>query len=485
MRCWTEYSGHNHTISGRKEKFDETIYSFDIETTSYLVLNGVAISAEEYENLTKKEQEACEKCSCMYIWMFSINNIVYYGRTWEEFVVFIGRLNEHVPELKIVFIHNLAFEFQYLKSYFRFKEVMARKSHKVMKAKMEDYNIELRCSFMMTNVRLAKLPSLFNLPVEKMVGDLDYNKIRHPKTKLDDKELGYCENDCLVIYYYIKYEIETYENVKNIPLTSTGHVRRELKNLIRKDYKYKRLTRKAINTDPHIYNMLCEAFGGGYTHANYTYAGDIIEGVDSWDFTSSYPYVMVTHKFPSDKFTPCNVRKIEQMNQNYAYLIRVKMTNVKSKYWNNFLSQSKCRNIRGGRYDNGRIMKADSLETTLTDVDFRLLYEAYEFEYEILECYYSIYRYLPKQFINFILDKYVLKTEYKGVEGKEVEYQRQKSLFNSLYGMTVTNTIRDEVEYDNETGWSETPITNEEIMKKLKEDEKEGFLAFSWGCWVR
>lgn len=289
MRCWTEYSGHNHTISGRKEKFDETIYSFDIETTSYLVLNGVAISAEEYENLTKKEQEACEKCSCMYIWMFSINDIVYYGRTWEEFVTFIGRLNEHVPELKIVFIHNLAFEFQYLKSYFRFKEVMARKSHKVMKAKMEDYNIELRCTLMMTNVRLAKLPSLFNLPVEKMVGDLDYNKIRHPKTKLDDKELGYCENDCLVIYYYIKYEIDTYENVKNIPLTSTGHVRRELKNLIRKDYKYKRLTRKAINTDPHIYNMLCEAFGGGYTHANYTYAGDIIEGVDSWDFTSSYP----------------------------------------------------------------------------------------------------------------------------------------------------------------------------------------------------
>lgn len=194
---------------------------------------------------------------------------------------------------------------------------------------------------------------------------------------------------------------------------------------------------------------------------------------------------MVTHKFPSDKFTPCNVKKIEQMNPNNAYLIRVKMTNVKSRYWNNFLSQSKCRNIRGGRYDNGRIMKADSLETTLTDVDFRLLYEAYEFEYEILECYYSIYRYLPKQFINFILDKYVLKTEYKGVEGKEVEYQRQKSLFNSLYGMTVTNTIRDEVEYDNETGWSEIPITNEEIMKKLKEEEKEGFLAFSWGCWVR
>ena len=193
---------------------------------------------------------------------------------------------------------------------------------------------------------------------------------------------------------------------------------------------------------------------------------------------------MVTHRFPSDKFTPCNIKKIEQMNPNNAYLMRVRMTNVKSKYWNHFISQSKCRHIRGGRYDNGRVMKADSLELTLTDVDFRVLYEAYSFEYEILECYYSIYRYLPKQLINFILDKYVLKTQYKDVADKKVEYQRQKSLFNSIYGMTVTNTIRDEVVYNNETGWSETPLTNEDIIEKLKEEEKQAFLSFSTGCWV-
>lgn len=50
--------------------------------------------------------------------------------------------------------------------------------------------------------------------------------------------------------------------------------------------------------------------------------------------------------------------------------------------------------------------------------------------------------------------------------------------------MSVTNTIRDEVTYDNTTGWHEEPITNEEIIKKLKEEEKEGFLSFSWGVWV-
>ena len=108
------------------------------------------------------------------------------------------------------------------------------------------------------------------------------------------------------------------------------------------------------------------------------------------------------------------------------------------------------------------------------DIDFKLILKAYECNYEILECYYSVYNYLPKLFINFVLDKYVLKTQYKGVVGKEIEYNRQKSLFNSLYrqGMAVTNNIKDEVTFDNITGWTETPITNEEIIKKLQEEEK-------------
>ena len=50
--------------------------------------------------------------------------------------------------------------------------------------------------------------------------------------------------------------------------------------------------------------------------------------------------------------------------------------------------------------------------------------------------------------------------------------------------MSVTNNIRDEVEYNNATGWSETPISNEEIIKKLVEEEKTGFLSFAYGVWI-
>ena len=50
---------------------------------------------------------------------------------------------------------------------------------------------------------------------------------------------------------------------------------------IEKKYKYKYKVRKAINTDPHIYNMLVDAFQGGYTHANWIYTDEVIENVVS------------------------------------------------------------------------------------------------------------------------------------------------------------------------------------------------------------
>ena len=249
-------------IVGERKKIDNTIYTLDIETTSYLILNGKILPAIKYLELTEEEQKIAEFRSCMYIWTLSINEEVYYGRTWNELKNFLLKLDYYNNNKKIIFIHNLAFEFQYLKSVFRFKNVIARKKHKVMRCEMEDYNIEIHCSYMMSNCALKLLPKVFMLPVEKKVGDLDYTLMRTPITELTEKELGYCEYDCLVVYEYIKRELETYGRVDKIPITSTGHVRRELKESINVDYDYKRKVKKAININPHIYNLLQEAFAG-------------------------------------------------------------------------------------------------------------------------------------------------------------------------------------------------------------------------------
>lgn len=468
---------------GKRKKYDNNVYTFDIETSSYIEYKGKIYDSKYYESLSEDERKEMIPRSCMYIWMFSINDVVYYGRTWDELKEFLKIIDDYNPLRKIIFIHNLAFEFQYLYSNFKMENVFARKSHKVIKAELSNYNFELRCSYMMSNTKLDNLTKVYNLPVKKLVGNLDYSKIRHSKTPLNAEELAYCENDCLVLYHYILFELSQYEYVSKIPVTSTGHVRKELKDLIEKDYKYKYYVRKSINTDPHVYNLLLMAFQGGYTHSNWIHTDEVIKNVDSWDETSAYPYVMVTHKFPATQFKKSWIKKYEDMSKSFAYLLWIKFTNVKSKYYNNFISSSKCMNLRGAKYDNGRLISADSFEMVITDVDFRIYMMSYDFEYEIKESYYSIYKYLPIQYINFILDKYVNKTQYKGVEGKEIEYNLEKQKFNALYGMTVTNVIKDEVKFENNI-WEEVEMTNEEIEEKLKYEYKKGFLSFSYGVWV-
>jgi hypothetical protein len=51
--------------------------------------------------------------------------------------------------------------------------------------------------------------------------------------------------------------------------------------------------------------------------------------------------------------------------------------------------------------------------------------------------------------------------------------------------MTVTNTIRDEVQYIDELGeWKETELSNNVIIKKLESEEKKAFLSFRLGVLV-
>ena len=275
--------------SGRKT-YDNTIFTFDIESTSYIVLDGKEYQALAYETFTDDEKNRCEFRSCMYIWQFSINDKIYYGRTWLEFVSLIEKIERLNPDaIKIIFVHNLSFEFQFIKSIFNFSKVMCRKARKPMKAELKDYNIEFRCTYFMSNCSLEQVAKVYNLEHLKLVGNLDYSKIRTPATPLTDLELKYCEHDCLIVYEYIKIELEDYKTVNNIPITSTGHVRREFRDLTEHDSDYKPKTYKCINTNPHVFNMMEDAFAGGYTHASYYYTDKVIEDVTSYDFTSSYP----------------------------------------------------------------------------------------------------------------------------------------------------------------------------------------------------
>lgn len=476
MRYYTEY---NSTYDDE----DDTIYTFDIETSSILFLNGDVISSDKYEDLTDRDKDECIKIGFMYIWMLGINEHIFYGRTWEELSIFFGMLNKRK---KHIFVHNVSFEFQFLSGHFKMNNVFARKERKVIKCEIEEYNIIFRCTYYMTNVALSKLTDVYNLPVSKKIGDLDYSLVRHSKTALSSKELSYCEYDCLVIYYYIKQELSSYKKFDKIPNTLTGRVRKELQARVLKDYNYRSKVQKSINTDPHIYNLLIDCFAGGYTHANWLYVNEVIKNVTSWDFTSSYPYVMLVEKYPSTAFKKCNIRNIKSiLFDDFAYIINIEFKNIKSNYFNNIISKSKAYYIENGVYDNGKIVSASILKIVINEIDLKIIQEFYTFDnYNILEIYYANKSYLPYKLLDFILDKYYNKTAYKNVAGKEYLYSIEKSKFNSLYGMSVTNTIKDDCVFSEYENWTTKKLNNSDILEKLNTEHKKGFLSFAYGVWV-
>ena len=482
------HRSHHKKKNGKSPitKYCNSIMTFDIEVSSAWLEHGKVIpyrkgeSADYWNNL--------QPLALCYIWQFSCDGVVYYGRELRDFLKVLDDL-PHDVEI-IIWVHNLSYEFHFLTNILTWDSVFARSSHKPIKAKSKEYpNIEFRCTYMLTRLSLATWGE--QLGVAKMVGDLDYDKLRTPLTKLTDKELKYCEMDCLVVEAGIKSYLKKYKKQRFIPMTQTGTVRQEVKEILMSDEEYVKKIKRLVPKSPEEYKRLQTVFAGGYTHANRYWSGQTIEGhIEHYDFASSYPTVMVAEKYP---MTPWLYLGSEMPNEDsfedYAYILVLKFSQLKSLSLNTYIQASKV-NAKNMKLDNGRVRSADELTITITEQDYITIKNNYEWEsLEVIKSYRSKKEYLPKPFVEYILELYANKTELKDVEGKEELYMQSKQYINSMFGMCVTAIVQAEVELVGDD-WIVKPLTRDFVQHKLEQlsqnnpREKRYFLSYSWGCWV-
>lgn len=453
-----------------------SIVSFDIETTSTLSRG--------------------EKVAFMYVWGVSINSTdFYYGRTWGEFKEFIeilkGYYGINMKNRLVIWVHNLAYEFQFMGKYFVWDDIFALSERKPIKAVTTD-GIEFRCSYVLSGYSLEKVAeNLRNTKIEKLSG-YDYKLPRHYKTPLTDLEFKYLHNDVKIVTDYIKEEVEIYGDLIKIPMTNTSKVRRYVRSICYNKGNYSKYRRimKNLTLSPEEYPQLKRAFQGGYVHSNMVYTNKVLQGVTSIDFTSSYPAVMVSEKFPMSRGERVKVTKekpLEYWMKNHCLLMDIKFNKLETKESipDSYLSESKCYEIKKGVINNGRIFKADSLITTITDVDFTIIKNAYDWEsYGVKNVIAYKKGYLPKPIIQAVLKLYGDKTTLKGVDGKEVEYLLSKGMLNSIYGMSVTDIVKDVTLYNNTTGeWSVEKVETVEEIDKYNELTSR-FLYYPWGVWI-
>lgn len=462
--------------------------SFDIETTSTYTKDG-------------------KKFAFMYLWGFGLGEhgeYLKYGRTWEEFHELLNHvaneLNISINRRLVIYVHNLGYEFQFFRKLFKWETVFSVDDRKPIKA-VTSNGFEFRDSYILSGYNLESLAkNLVKHENKKMVGDLDYSLVRHNRTHITDEELKYMENDVTIVLNYINEQLEQYGNITKIPLTNTGRVREFVKH---KCYytdgksKYKSSKGKRNNYRFIMDNLTLEAdeylklkrsFMGGFTHSNPINTDKVLENVNSIDFTSSYPSVMIAEQFPMGSgFIPS---KDEILKHGYDYyldnfccILNISVQNLKNVFiYDSYLSESKCKIVGDKLINNGRVFSAEFLNTYMTDVDYSIFKRCYSWErMEIhdLICYPK--GYLPKPIIESILELYQDKTTLKGVKGKEVEYLLSKGMLNSIYGMTVTDIVKDEIIYDED--WGVKPVSLELEIDKYNK-KKSRFLFYPWGVWV-
>lgn len=470
------------TYKEKEVLYNDVILTFDIEVSSGWIKDNSVIGFDKTKN--KKFYEQLEKTSLCYIWQASINDVVYYDRFLENFMDFLDEVEEKFDGKKIIWVHNLSYEFQFLLNLFEFDKIFARTPHKIIYA--EKNNFKFRCSYFLTHLSLDKWALDKKLPVKKLNGELDYLKIRTPLTELTENELEYCEHDCLVVYYGIQQYKERYKHLEKIPLTQTGEVRKEVKNILHGNYKHFKKCTELLPRNAYEYARLKECFAGGWTHANYTHAGDILKKVTSRDIASSYPTVMIAYKYPYSQWQ--KVRSIDDFHSDdYSMIIDVTFKGIISRYTNNYISYSKCYYTKNVAKDNGRLIKADEARMVLTNVDYDIILETYDIKLiEINNVWISINQYLPTEFIKFILKLYGDKTSLKGIEEFESQYATSKQFINSLFGMCVTAILQENVLFVDDE-WLVEKMSIESIndgLNKLREKPFKNFLAYQWGVWV-
>ena len=449
--------------------------TFDIESS--MVLNNA-------RTLTK---DTPQYDGFMYIWQFCIEGVVIFGRTWDEYQALLDYLTKvfelgEKRKLKI-FVHNLSFEYVYIRDFSKFTKVFGYDNRSIIRAQNDCF--EYLCSYVLSNMNLAKLCQNMGCTHVKAKNDLDYSIVRTPTTELTEIEYGYCYNDVRGLWEAIAKYLE-FDTLATLPLTSTGFVRRDVRENTRKNKKYRKgFLKRKLNDE--LYQLFTEAFRGGNTASNRYATGYQIHGVKSKDMTSSYPNVLLRFpEYPVGNFIKWAVDDIDDLvyaHNKYCTIGRYTFTNIEidSDATIPYIPFYKCSRVSEDlECYNGRVLHAAELTIALTNIDFDIINSMYKYDDVIVTDYYVAKKgYLADEIREKIYEYYLKKCTLKYDPDAWYEYMLAKAKLNSIYGLMAQKIIKDEwiLDANGDLVLSEEPKTLDDYYNSYN-----SFTEYQCGC---
>lgn len=461
--------------------------------TYFLVLDIETSKKMEYNEKLEKEMPVSVWLSYGVIKMYRNNGEctkTLRFRNWKKLYDFLNEINIRFEKKIICFVHNLSYEFDFLiKNLSKPSKFLCNSNHKVISGILEDFeHIEFHCTYQLSVQALSKLGEQLNLP--KL--ESEYRTI-YPRDKVTEEEWIYCERDCDICALYVVEELKEYKLIRNIPLTSTGKVRKDFKEMLK---QYPPEFNWDIMPPENCYNALVKTFNGAITMSNPRFTNVHLNmKIKSFDEKSKYPGAGLAYIYPY------TIEKMETFSQT-EYLSHkfwiglVEITDISSKYDWGTLTQSKFEDydIFSTEFFNGKLMSSKRVVRYITNVDLEIINMVYNYKESTFLEFYKCDNYakLPKAFIELIKKyakpKYELGLKLKELkkQGKEntiefieidKEYMKAKAKLNSIYGMMVQKLVSPEYYIDEHYFWYEK-------MPEYKRSDKHICRNFLYGIFI-
>lgn len=479
-----------------KQEFVNVYAAFDIETSTIWT-----------------SSEHTDAHSFMYSWQFQIEDLYIHGRRWGEFGYMLYKLKKALEayaeeeEIKLptllIWVHNLSFEYSFLSAIYGFHndDVFFRAERKPIYCRMLEC-FEFRCSYIQTNLSLKMLCKQAGVK-QKLSGEkFDYSKVRYPWTPLTEYEEEYCRTDVESLVSAMRWRVESNgDTLATVPLTSTGYVRRDCKKAIENRHAEIMSMKPGSEKNPddgiEMYKLLRAAFRGGNTHCSRFRAGRVYtggkEGIFSYDIASSYPAQQLTKKFPMSRFqwidNPTVDKVIMYIGLGYAVVGEYGFTDIRLKKESitvPYINLSRTKSLVGFKVDNGRVLEAPYMEIALTEIDLEIVLRQYDYgKIFVHKAMIAKKDFLPLEYRAVIMQYYTNKTKLKGAtdQAEKYLYMKDKNKLNSIYGMSATDPVHQEILYNggDYIKSSYDTMSADEVVMLLKRSA----FPYQWGVYRR
>lgn len=451
------------TKKGRKgESFFEIGGGFDTESTTI----------SEKTSKHGKIQTNVLQCFA-YAYQFSIGTNVLIFREISEVRNFLKDfltelINFNIKrknKVKFIFwVANLSHDFQFIKELlkeFHVTNFFAKGVHNVLMCELENV-LQFREIIGLMGHSLNDIAKKY-CKTQKLIGDLDYSKIRTSITHLTNEEINYMKNDVLILSeaHTTVLQMFTQKNF-NIPYTTTGLVRQYVKKHIYSISYEKKINEKLIPCENDFNLIRNFGYVGGLCGCNFNDVIKSHKGVQCFDFTSDYPHIMLKRKFPSGEIIQAkNIEEIKKAIAEKKHYYAFIECNINSKFNHGSITTNKVVNFEKIKNKlivvNNKVVQGDNLIIIINEIELKTIRLLYDLKInKILKFYYftesaHIPKHLKQSIEYFYIHKSEIKKEGTHETTRKVEYKDTKSQLNAVYGMCATRAYKKTYFFNDET----------------------------------